>query len=506
MRGRTAHRLKSLSDGASPVYSFQVADDARRWRPTWRGSRCFPILARSAVVVSALGCGDDSKRTRGPADASEGSADVRILRDAAVLDRATRDALGRGDGRPFPDGFLDGPGDTAAVSDVALQDAGFPPDASREDRSDASVVARDASTDGRGVVPIDAAEADARDGGSDAALDCEPFTGDECPADAGLLPMELRCTGLYGDWEKRTIACGVRAYSPAHALWSDGAEKHRYVWLPEGALIDATDPDALLFPVGTKFWKEFRVPADAGLLLGETRLLRKTESGWLYTAYVWTSDGQDAIQTNDGVVDLHGTGHTVPTRDQCVECHAGRRDFILGWDSVLLGEGATGLTLDELVAAGVAATSDAGLPNGAQGRAPGDATESAALGYLHANCGVSCHNPSPGARAQTSGLYLQLQANTQSALDAPAVVTGVNRLPSPLAPLGDLQPPPAGSFYDLLPMDPGRSLLLARMKLRDHVAQMPRIGTNRVDEAGVRVVTAWIEAMTAERGYPPALP
>ncbi len=31
---------------------------------------------------------------------------------------------------------------------------------------------------------------------------------------------------------------------------------------------------------------------------------------------------------------------------------------------------------------------------------------------------------------------------------------------------------------------------------------VPRLGTNLVDETGVAIVQAWLEAMTEERGYP----
>jgi hypothetical protein len=141
-----------------------------------------------------------------------------------------------------------------------------------------------------------------------------------------------------------------------------------------------SDPDAFVFPLGTRFWKEFREPG--GRLL-ETRLLEKSEDGWLYTTYVWTADGSEATQVNTGVNDLHGTGHRVPSRDQCFECHAGRADFVLGWDPVLLGS--TGL--------------------------PGNAMEQAALGYLHVNCGVSCHNNGPDARARDTGLHLKLKGD-----------------------------------------------------------------------------------------------
>ncbi len=42
---------------------------------------------------------------------------------------------------------------------------------------------------------------------------------------------------------------------------------------------------------------------------------------------------------------------------------------------------------------------------------PGDEVEQAALTYLHANCGVSCHNTLPDATGNPGGLYLRLEVD-----------------------------------------------------------------------------------------------
>jgi hypothetical protein len=352
------------------------------------------------------------------------------------------------------------------------------------------------------------------DGGTDAGADtggsagCRDFVmPSDCtiPANA-VLPGELRCTGLYGDWPKRELACGVTEFKPAFELWSDAAEKRRFVYLPPGTKVDVTNPDGFVFPAGTQFWKEFRVPADGGFRLGETRLLRKSDLGWIYTSYVWSSDGQTTLQTNDGVADLHGSGHTVPTRDQCKDCHVGRSDFILGWDFILLGRGATGLTRDELHRRGLLVAGDAQAPQPAA-EIPGDDIERAALGYLHANCGVSCHNDTAEARGKPSGLFLRLETgDLGSVATTDAVTTGINRPPSPNAETGGLKMPEAGQYYDFRPLDVERSLSVARMDMRGTAAQMPRIATNRIDQAGVNAIEAWVNHMTRDRGYPAPAP
>jgi hypothetical protein len=338
---------------------------------------------------------------------------------------------------------------------------------------------------------------------------CEPFV---LPADCtvpqgAVLYGELRCTGLYGNWEKRTLACGVEPYAPAYELWSDGAVKQRWVSLPAGATVDVTNADDFRYPLGTRFWKEFRVPSPSGPRLGETRLMQKVDGGWMYTTYVWSEDGSNAVQNNEGVASLFGTGHTVPPRTMCKECHAGRADFILGWDALMLsGNGnRAGLDAESLVDRALVTWNgkETGAPNPMNLTIPGDATERAALGYLHANCGVSCHNDTASALARVTGLFLRLDAGTLSTVQTTSVVTtGIGRVPSPNAPIMDLPAPATGAFVDLSPTQPERSLMLARMKVRGTDAQMPRQATNVVDQAGVGLVERFIVAMTPEKGYP----
>ena len=344
-------------------------------------------------------------------------------------------------------------------------------------------------------------------GSAGSPSDCAEFRApDDCDIPEGaVLPADLRCTGLYGDWEARTLACGVHAYVPAFELWSDGAEKERYMALPAGARIDMSDPDDFIYPVGTRFWKTFYVGPEGQQHLGETRFLRKDELGWVYTTYIWNEDGTEAIQHNEGLENLHGTGHGVPSREQCKACHSGRIDFVLGWDLLMLGPGASGITREWLLENDLID----GLPMGldlSSAAIPGDEVEKAALGYLHANCGVSCHNETVNATGRPSGLFLRLEVGElTSPLDSDAVSSGVNRAPSPNAELTGLEIPDGG-YYDFMPLDPERSLSVVRMRVRGSETAMPALGTHLVDEEGVAIVSAWIEQMTEDRGYPAPAP
>jgi hypothetical protein len=136
---------------------------------------------------------------------------------------------------------------------------------------------------------------------------------------------------------------------------------------------------------------------------------------------------------------------------------------------------------------------------------PGDAVEQAALAYLHANCGVSCHNTALDSAANPSGLNLRLDVGALANPLATGAAKGINRRPAPNAELVGL---PARMYYNFRPGDPERSLVLVRMNFRGSESEtaMPPIGTHMIHQQGVAAVRAWIESMTEARGYPAPAP
>ena len=159
------------------------------------------------------------------------------------------------------------------------------------------------------------------------------------------LPEALSETGLYMAGSTSTLAPGVVAYEPRYVLWSDGAEKKRYLYLPPGAQIDTSDMDRWTFPVGTKVWKEF---SRGGKRL-ETRLLWKNgETGWFQMAFVWNADGSDALAAPRGAQNVGGTAHDVPARNRCSDCHDGSSDKLLGISAIQLSHDLPGVNLKQL--------------------------------------------------------------------------------------------------------------------------------------------------------------
>src|SRR5688572_1467135 len=172
----------------------------------------------------------------------------------------------------------------------------------------------------------DAAPADASE--HDAAPDAEV----DAALPAPTVPTMLADTGLFAAGSTSQLAPGVRAYTPRYGLWADGAEKERWFYLPEDTQIDSSDMDYWTFPIGTKAWKLFT--RDGKKL--ETRLLWKTEAGWLRAAYAWNDGESAAVLTPNGAENVRGTTHDIPNRTACNTCHEGLPDRLLGVSAVQL--------------------------------------------------------------------------------------------------------------------------------------------------------------------------
>jgi hypothetical protein len=337
----------------------------------------------------------------------------------------------------------------------------------------------DAGGDAAGSVSIgdasdDAVDATIADDG--AAADC-----------ASALPTSLACTGLYTDIVAKTIAPSAQSFTPAIPLWSDGSGKNRWVMLPAGQTIDRTDPNNWVFPAGTKFWKEFSRDGQRK----ETRFFHKQSDGtWVWVSYVWNDDESDAIATPAGAsLPLEdGATYQVPTQQQCTECHNGRPEHIMGFEEVSLGSaGAAGLTLAQLASQGLLSPAPASTSLTIADDGSGDTAH--ALGWIHVNCGVTCHNANPLAGASSVSLRLrldptQLDGRSAAAMDPMVTMVGV---PTSTGIWGQLD--------RIQPGDPDDSLLVYLVATRGAGKQMPPLASVYVDTPDVAVIRDWIAKM-----------
>ena len=314
------------------------------------------------------------------------------------------------------------------------------------------------------------------------------------------LPVDVFCTGLYADGSADAYSPDVMPYTPGVTLWSDGAEKHRYLYLPPSTQIDSAVMDAWKFPAGTKVWKEFKV----GGALVETRLLWKRSSGkWDIGTYVWSDDGKTAtLNTNPKGIILP-SGYEIPTAKDCDKCHHGGSDKVLGVEAVALGlPKAEGATLAVLVAKGLLSqpppTTSIVLPEDSTGRA------GEALGYLHANCGMPCH--STRGLGDETHLVLRLRAGEFWADGTTTADGGTPSYPLPAAMTDSWaaminQIPTTGAVAQAFPnayrVKPGaheQSLIWKIANLRG-TYQMPPLVSHTIDTAGMQKLADWIDGL-----------
>src|SRR6186997_368512 len=130
--------------------------------------------------------------------------------------------------------------------------------------------------------------------------------------DQALAPT-LADTGLFEAGSIERVRAGNVAFTPQHALWTDGMAKRRWLYLPPGTSIDKSDPDRWEFPRGTRVWKEF----SAGDRI-ETRLIERLADGsWRFASYVWNTEGTEATLAPAEGIPKRG----IPSRLDCLACH-----------------------------------------------------------------------------------------------------------------------------------------------------------------------------------------
>ena len=231
------------------------------------------------------------------------------------------------------------------------------------------------------------------------------------------------------------------AFEPLYPLWTDGAQKRRWLWLPPGTAIDTSRPDAWDFPPGTRAWKEF----SHGRRI-ETRVIeRLADDTWRYAAYVWNAEGTRARAADErgetiAVESAPGGTYRVPSRADCLACHEGAPVPILGYSAIQLGRTA------------IAAPSERAR---------------AALGYLHGNCG-HCHNDS-GPLASTE-LALAQRAAAPRASAARTAATLAHR----------------------------RDDVVRRLRSANPYVRMPPLGVRVTDAEGVALIESFLQSLPRE--------
>jgi uncharacterized repeat protein (TIGR03806 family) len=275
----------------------------------------------------------------------------------------------------------------------------------------------------------------------------------------------------------------VMRYTLNTPLFSDYAEKDRYIYVPPGQAARYTADGVIDFPVGSALIKSFGYAGASGPI--ETRVLLRRAGGWVALPYVWSGDDAELKRAGKRL-DVSFTApdgrpraisYAVPNANQCKECHQSAGALVpIGPKARNLNDGAQ---LQALVAAGLLdrAPADAPrLPRWDDAKAP---VAHRAQAYLDVNCG-HCH--ARAGMASNSGLYLTWE-------ETDPVARG--RLKRPVA----AGRGSGGLDFAIDPGRPDRSILVHRMATTEPGVAMPELGRALVHDEAVALMRDYVRGM-----------
>ena len=321
------------------------------------------------------------------------------------------------------------------------------------------------------------------------------------------LPQALSQTGAFENLSNLTPTQGIIPYDLVESFWSDGALKKRWIGIPNDGTHDTpeeqisySENDDWDFPIGLVLIKHFELPIDENnpsiTKRLETRFSVKASDGNFYFAtYKWNAAGTDAILLNSGLDEAinitKADGSTesqiwrYPSRDECVTCHNSANGGVIGAATRYLNKDftytKTGKTANQLVT-----LSHLGILN----EAVLDADTSSLLTHI----AVNDQNASVNDRARS---YLDLNCAYCHRSDSDVRAEFDLRLKFSLEETGLLTANPNSVFG--LPDEkilnvgkPESSILYHRMNSLQPGVEMPLVGKNKLDDAGVALIEEWI--------------
>jgi len=319
-------------------------------------------------------------------------------------------------------------------------------------------------------------------------------------------PQLLSQTGAFANLTNLTPAQGVMPYKVNAPLWSDRAEKERWVALPNDGTFNSSSEQVYFradsewdFPEGTVFIKHFELPVDesnpAITRKVETRFFVLGKDGAAYgVTYKWNDAGTDAelLMTGDSkpftITREDGSTYQqtwdFPSRQECITCHNENAGSVLGVKTHQLNGDltypSTGITANQLETwnhLGIFHT-DIGDPlsylQAKHISDPNASLEIRVRSYLDANCAM-CHRP--------GGVNGAFDARFPTPLDFQNIINS-NNISNASTPGGKI----------VVPGNPQQS----EMWIRDvslNGNSMPPLAKNLVDDTYIAVLTDWINGL-----------
>lgn len=296
-------------------------------------------------------------------------------------------------------------------------------------------------------------------------------------------------------------AAGVVPYQLNTPLFSDYAEKSRFVKLPPNTSVQYQTETILNFPEGTLLIKNFYYPAatdSSQRQLIETRLLINRSGNWIPLTYVWADDQSDAyltlagdekeVEWKDAQQGTHQVRYVVPNQNQCKGCHNvnesvqpigpsvrqlnGSYAYATGTENQLSYWHKHGMLAQLPPLNTIPATPVWNDPSTGS-------LDARARAYLAINC-AHCHRRE--GPAQTSGLFL-------TELEKNPTAIGIYKTPV-AAGKGS-----GGRSYDIVPGNAEQSILYYRMLVDSPGERMPELGRTGAHREGLALIRDWINQM-----------
>lgn len=299
-------------------------------------------------------------------------------------------------------------------------------------------------------------------------------------AGTGGFPMLLSETGCFKPDAPTQVVDAAIPFTVAVPLWSDGADKARFVALPDGETMEVAADGDLTLPIGGVTIKNFSWQGQ----LFETRFFVRHNDGSYYGySYEWNDAQTEATLVNaDGKArSLPGLEWSYPSTAQCFTCHSDAAGRSLGLEVRQLNSVGTygalrANQLNTLNHIGVLSGNTAALDAYVPGSITGVPVEVRAKSYLAVNCS-NCHRPGGPGRGTMDARF-----------DTPLADMGVcNQAPEH----GNLEV--AGSTL-LTPGNHMSSVMWLRMSQRE-ADFMPPIATKLPDAPAAAVLAEWIDSL-----------
>ncbi len=314
-------------------------------------------------------------------------------------------------------------------------------------------------------------------------------------------PLTLSETGLFADLTDLSPSPSLLPYKPLISFWSDHAIKRRWFSIPDpSSRMTWSRNGAWTFPAGQIWVKHFDLETVNGIPATqkriETRVLVKTDTGSYGVSYRWNEAGTEAHLVEDGGqefnIDINFNGVTspqrwsIPSRSQCQTCHTMLAGHALSFNTRQLNlhhtiHSFTGNQLDALSLAGYLTNpmdAPASLPRHTATTDTSQPLEARVRSYLDVNCAY-CHQKGGSGKGWDGSLHLSL--------DQTGLMMG--QVSGAMHPLDNL----------LVPGDAAHSVILSRTAASNGYTRMPPLGSNVTDQAGIALLTEWINSALPAR-------